>query len=446
MEHNTFHGTLSVDTDICIGCSHCMRVCPTEALRVKGGKALLYADWCIECGECFKVCPVRAIQVRDDDFSEAQTYDERVILVPAVFYTQFPKSLTPDIVDEILSDMGFTNIVTVEQSVDSLVSEINTYVDNAPEKPIISCFCPAVIRLIQVRFPALLDRIMLMLPPLEITAMYYHKKHKEAYGDDKSIGIFYITPCIAKTAAIKSPIGGYSSPITGVLNMDFVYNKVMAAYKSKSYSGRTITASKEISSRGVLWPTTGGESSFIEGSALAIDGLYNVIEFLERLEDEELGEGLDYIELRICDESCAGGILTQSNRFVMADTLRKKAKTKECTHSLTSDYKRIISENFKIDSIEPRSMIKYDKDINKAIKKMEMARMLRDVLPDIDCGACGAPSCEALAADIVRDDAILSNCIFMQAIYEKEGSLKIEEAIELMEKVWGNERFINKRK
>lgn len=70
--------------------------------------------------------------------------------------------------------------------------------------------------------------------------------------------------------------------------------------------------------------------------------------------------------------------------------------------------------------------------------------MLRKILPDIDCGACGAPSCEALAADIVRDDASLNNCIFMQARFEKEGSLEVAEAIDLMERVWGKDRFINK--
>lgn len=104
------------------------------------------------------------------------------------------------------------------------------------------------------------------------------------------------------------------------------------------------------------------------------------------------------------------------------------------SHRLSEEYKQLCSAYIKMDAVEPRSMVKYDKDINVAIKKMEMAGMLRKILPDIDCGACGAPSCEALAADIVRDDASLNNCIFMQARFEKEGSLKVEEAVDLMEK------------
>ena len=109
----------------------------------------------------------------------------------------------------------------------------------------------------------------------------------------------------------------------------------------------------------------------------------------------------------------------QGNRFLVADNLREVAASAPGSHRLAGEYKQVCSASIKMDAVEPRSMVKYDKDINVAIKKMEMAGMLRKILPDIDCGACGAPSCEALAADIVRDDASLNNCIFMQARFEK---------------------------
>ena len=449
MEHDTFHKALEIQDDFCIGCSHCIKVCPTEALRVSGGKALLYAEWCIDCGRCFRVCPSRAIRVVDDDLDDILSYKYRVLLVPAVFYAQFEKKVPPGVINDILGDMGFSEICTVEQSADTLVEEINAYVRKAPAKPVISSFCPAVIRLIQVRFPSLIDHIMLLLPPIEVTAQYYVKKWQNSGGDPSELGVFYLTPCIAKIAAVKSPVGGYESPINGVINMDYVYNRVLHAFKNKKYPEQgkgTEAVNDAISSRGLRWPLTGGEASQIEGRALAIDGMTNVMDFLEKLEDEEIEEPIDYLELRGCDESCAGGILVQGNRFLVADNLRAEAAAAKDTHPLTGQYKQFCSASIKMDAVEPRSMVKYDKDINVAIKKMEAAGMLRKILPDIDCGACGAPSCEALAADIVRDDASLNNCIFMQARFEKEGSLQVGEAIDLMEKVWGKDRFVNKEK
>ena len=421
-----------------------MRVCPTEALRVYNGKAMLYADWCIDCGECFRVCEARAIRVMDDDFGRIYDYEYRVLMVPAVFFAQFDAEIPRDAIYHILGNMGFSEICTVEQGVDSLIAEMNKYVENA-DKPVISSFCPAVIRLIQVRFPSLVDKIMLLIPPLEITAQYYTQKFNRHNENPEDLGIFYVTPCIAKVAAVKAPVGGYVSPINGVINMDYIYNKVLLAYKNKSWKKSDVIINSEISSKGAVWPTTGGESRFIEGRSLAIDGMSNVIEFLERMEDEEI-VGVDFLELRGCDESCAGGILTQGNRFMAADYLRKICKNYPPTHSLFEEYEKSCSAYIRMDAVEPRSMIKYDKDIDVAIKKMEKARMLKEYLPDIDCGACGAPSCDALAADIVRDSASLNNCIFMQARFEREGSLSPEETIEIMEKIWGKDRFLNRNK
>ena len=99
-----------------------------------------------------------------------------------------------------------------------------------------------------------------------------------------------------------------------------------------------------------------------------------------------------------------------------------------------------------MDKIEPRSMVKYDKDIEAALVKMERARELKELFPGIDCGACGAPSCEALAEDIVRGQADVNSCIFLRTKYEKRGELSVEEAIRIMESIWGKERFDKRKK
>ncbi|MDO9679608.1 MAG: [Fe-Fe] hydrogenase large subunit C-terminal domain-containing protein [Bacteroidales bacterium] len=439
IRHSTYHRALEITENICIGCSHCIKVCPTEALRVAGGKAGIHADWCIDCGECYRACPTRAIRVMDDDFNKIFDYKHRVLLVPSVFFAQFSESVSRESIYNIIGELGFTEVCAVEQSVDSLIDEINEYV-KAEEKPVISSFCPAVIRLIQVRFPSLVDHIMKLLPPIEITAQYYKKRFERDGISERDYGIFYLTPCIGKIAAVKSPVGGYTSPIHGVINMDFFYNKVYLAYKQRIPITTTIIINSELSSKGVLFPTTGGESSHIKGKSLAIDGMKNVIDFLEMLENEEI-KNVDFLEIRACDESCAGGILSHRNRFLTADSLRNYATKTPETHKLVEDYKNYCSAVVHMDKIEPRSMVKYDRDIEVAIKKMENARELKEMFPGIDCGACGAPSCEALAEDVVRGQADINACIFLRTIFEKRGEITIKEAIKIMEDIWGKERF-----
>lgn len=64
-----------------------------------------------------------------------------------------------------------------------------------------------------------------------------------------------------------------------------------------------------------------------------------------------------------------------------------------------------------IDDIKPKNVMKLDSDIRVAINKMDMIEQIYKQLPGIDCGTCGAPSCRALAEDIVRGEASIDDCI-----------------------------------
>ena len=445
MEQKNNGHALEINADVCVGCSHCMRVCPTEALRVVGGKAMMFSDWCVDCGECFRVCPSRAIRIADDDINQIFQYKYRILLIPTVFLGQFPNKISLEEINDFLCEMGFTEVCAVEQSADLLQSALNEYIAAHP-KPVISSFCPAVIRLIQVRFPVLVDHIMQLIPPLEITAQYYKRSFEQKGIPPEELGIFYVTPCAAKIAAIKATIGGYTSPINGVINMDHLYNKVYLAYKNKKIKLNTDSAPKTnsaLSANGIYWPMTGGEAAHINGRALAIDGIANVIEFLEKLENDEI-KGVDFLELRACDESCAGGILTHGNRFLAVERLKEIAASAPKRHELTKDYQKICSAHIPMQPVEPRSMVKYDLNIKIALEKMGEAQKLKGLLPGIDCGACGAPSCEALAEDVVCRGASINSCIFMRTRFEKKNMISLETGMEIMEQIWGKERFSDK--
>lgn len=57
----------------CVACGACAKVCPREAISVKGGvRAAVDRDRCIGCGLCVKTCPAGIIQKVERSLHEAE--------------------------------------------------------------------------------------------------------------------------------------------------------------------------------------------------------------------------------------------------------------------------------------------------------------------------------------------------------------------------------------
>ncbi len=418
---------------------------PLKLSGLEQGKAILYENRCVDCGECFKVCPVKAINIDHDDFSRISTFKHRIALVPAVFIGQFPENISRELIYRAILACGFTQIYEVELGTILLVEQIRKYAEENPGiKPLISSFCPAIIRLIQVKFPSLVNNIMLLKPPLDITALYCRKLLTDQGVNPAEVGVFYFTPCAAKIAAIKSPVGEDYSMITGVINMDFIYNKVNKIIKNGLLMDEIPVPNLPLPGYAVRWTLTHGESDNIPGRCLAIDEIHNVIEFLEKVENEEISD-IDFLELRACDESCAGGALNTTNRFLITERLRKKQPEIESIDNNTvvgiHQYEEYLQRRIFIKEIKPRSMMKLDEDMAEAMRKMDKVQMLMQVLPKTDCGACGSPNCQAFANDIVQGEASIRQCIFVQKSREHTGELTPEESLQILKEIWGNDKF-----
>jgi len=442
MDNSFFFHALKVNEDACIGCSHCMNACPTEAIRIWNGKANIDDNKCIDCGECYRVCPVNAIYVEENEFESIFNYKYRVALFPSVFIGQFSEKISANEIYSELHELGFTHVFEVERAVEILNAEIlNAQKNTELELPVISSFCPAIIRLIQVKFPSLVDNILKLGTPSDIAAQYFKKKLIDQGIPESEIGLFYITPCAAKIAAIKSPVGEEKSIVNGAINMNSLFNRVYRNIKNRKTENCIIPEASMLYEYEVLWTLTKGESSRVNGRALAIDGISNVMEFLEKIENEEVSK-VDYLECRACKEGCAGGILNTQNRFLIVERLHKRIEKAKLSNlsiiqSGINNYADFLKQKMVLGNVEPRSMMSLDSDMGKAMLKMQEAQRIEEQLPGIDCGACGAPSCRALSEDIVKGDATQSHCVFVQKVLMKKGEINMDTAFSIIDKIWG---------
>lgn len=447
----TFYHAIDIDDSLCIGCSRCLRVCPTEAIRIRKGKAYIQESRCIDCGKCHEVCTVKAVNVKQDDFENIYKYEHSVALLPSVFLGQFPQDMRVSRIYAALKDIGFRHVFEVESAAAIYAEAKHRYAkDNENKEPLISSFCPAIVRLIQIKYPALVDNIMPIKVPLDISAMFALKTLMKQGVPRESIGLFYITPCAAKIAAVKAPVGEEKSIIDGVINMDSLYNRVYKKIKEqgKDYIFPSLRTPR-LSADAILSTLTNGERRIcLAKRSYAIDGIENVMDFLDRIENEDV-EGVEFLELRACDQSCAGALFSCDNRFLCGERMYARARKtaeRERNGEMPRDremdeYKEYLIENSMVEPVKPRSMMVLDKDMSKALEKMERIERLKEYLPKIDCGVCGAPTCEAFASDVVCGNASLDECLFYQRHQEKLGKMTKEDCAAKMKSIWGEDRI-----
>src|SRR6056297_1671171 len=83
-----FH-SVTLDEEKCKGCTNCIKRCPTEAIRVRDGKARIINERCIDCGECIRVCPQHAKKAITDSYEMLKNFEYTVALPAPSFYAQF---------------------------------------------------------------------------------------------------------------------------------------------------------------------------------------------------------------------------------------------------------------------------------------------------------------------------------------------------------------------
>ena len=409
-----FYTSVRLDADRCKGCINCIKRCPTQAIRVRNGKAVITKEFCIDCGECIRICPHHAKLATYDSLSVLEQYEYTVALPAPSLYAQFNNLDDIDLVLTALKRMGFHDVYEVSGAAE-LVSEMSRkYVAEHKEQwPIISTACPSVVRLIRVRFPNLIEHLLPICAPVDLAAMLARKKAMGlTHLPSEKIGIIFLSPCPAKVTAKYSPLGIKHSEIDAVLAIKEVYPKLLHYMKESVDEVEELAMSGKI---GISWGSTGGEAAgLLTDNYLAADGIENVIRVLEDIEDQKF-TNLEFIELNACNGGCVGGVLTVENPFVAKVKLKRLRKYMPVARTRMKERK--MKEAYWNDSVEYEPVFKLGSDISESIAMVAKVEELLAKFPGLDCGSCGAPTCRALAEDVVRGVAKEQDCIHILREY-----------------------------
>ena len=404
-----FH-SVRLDADKCVGCTNCIKRCPTEAIRVRNKKAYIISDRCIDCGECIRVCPQHAKYAVMEHLEAKDNFKYKIALPAPALYGQFNNLENIDYVLTGLKKLGFDKVVEVSKAAEYISSATRMMMDTGSlKKPVISTACPAVVRLIRIRFPNLIENLLPFYAPVDFAARIAREEAMEETGlSDEDIGVFFISPCPAKRTAIKNPLGYSKSGVDGAIAMKEIYPQLV--HNMDKLKADELELLNDSGIIGVSWASSGGESAgLLKERYLAADGIRNVINVLEELEDEKLND-LDFIELNSCTGGCVGGVLTVENPFVAKARIQHLRKFMPV--SCNSIGNKYDLEDFGLtEEVTPSPAMKLADNVIKAMRMMTQLKEIEASLPGLDCGICGAPSCRALADDIVRGYAEEADCV-----------------------------------
>lgn len=405
-----YQHSVSLNVSKCRGCTHCLKHCPTEAIRIRGGHAVINAARCIDCGECIRVCPYNAKKASCDKLSDIPK-DKWKIAVPApALFGQFDNLDDIDYVLGGLLDYGFDDIFEVARSAEIVSDYTRRYMKKSDiAKPVISSACPVIERLISLRYPYLAGNLLPILPPMEIAAKEAKEnaisKHPGMTEDD--IATVFISPCPAKVSYVKNRSEGKRSNIDFVVSMSDIYFELLGVMKKK-------TQPVPVSRTGMIglgWASSGGEATAVfNDKYLAADGIENVMRVLEEMDNGSFPE-LEFVELDACPGGCVGGVMTVANPFIAKARLQSLRRYLPVSQNWASDNDGTVPDEISVKEKIEYKPVSLGESMDKSIKMMSEMEKIRKRLPGIDCGSCGAPTCSAFASDVVRGDATIEECI-----------------------------------
>ena len=396
-----------------------MKICPTRAIRVHDGLAHVNRHKCIDCGACLDACTSHAVGVRTSRTSDLKDFKYTVALPSLTLYTQFGRDAHPGQVQRALRTIGFDACYDVSLMCDMVGHATDAYLaEHHGPWPLISVTCPAVVRLVQIRYADLLPHLVRIETPRELAAKLCRRRASARLGlAPEQIGIFYVSPCAAMIHSITDPVGLGESNLDGAFSISELYGPLLKAIKADHGSEEDT----HLSLAGLSWAQAGGEIyGMRNANTMMVTGLRDVLRVFDRIESGVFRD-VDFIEASICADGCLSGQLTVEGRYAARRSLRQiahrlrdeSAVSQEEVHRLMHEHFFELEQEVRARGVEPV------RDLRQAVISRRERVALRARLPGKNCGACGAPDCDVLAEDIQHGEADLGDCPMVRlASYE----------------------------
>jgi len=389
----------------CKRCYSCVRRCPAKAIRVEGGQAQVIAERCIACGYCVKVCPQKAKKIRDGITHtwELLAGEKPVIALLAPSFAAAFVEVRPLQIVSSLRLLGFRQVWEVALGADGVAQQYAELVQKDVMPIVISSACPAVVNYIEKYYPELL----LVLAPIVSPMIALGRLIRQKYVPDSRI--VFIGPCIAKKKEMSD------AKVAEIIDEVLTFEELLVMLDSADIDPAVQEdgcLDNPDAGVGRVFPLSGG---LLETAALAYGVLHDeitVTEGRDRVLEAIAKTAEGKIEARFLDllfcEGCINGpqMANALSVFIRRDKVisyYKQGNRGPATVKLFDEVD--LRREF---TLEPLTTPTPTEEEIRRVLAVTGKFLLED---ELNCGACGYPSCREKAIAVLQGFAEAEMCL-----------------------------------
>ncbi|MGN0371841.1 MAG: [Fe-Fe] hydrogenase large subunit C-terminal domain-containing protein [Enterocloster sp.] len=409
----------------CKHCYKCVRYCEVKAIQVKDERAVIMPDKCILCGHCLKICPQSAKTLKSDlDMVKGMLrYGNRVVVSLAPAYMGLLKYKTIGQVRAALLRLGFEDVRETSEGAAYVTAEYTRLLREHRMENIITTCCPSVNDLIEIYYPELVPYLAPVMSPM----IAHGKLLKEELGQD--VKVVFVGPCIAKKKESMDP--RHSQYIDAVLNFNDI-NKWLDEEEIVIGDCSDMPFTRFDPKVNRLYPVSNGVVSSVLATEAESDGYRkfyvhgetNCIDLCRSMARGEISGC--FIEMNMCSGGCIkgptvndGSISRFKVKLDMEESITREPVEEKCLASVLGK----LSFRKEFMDRSPKDPMPTEEQIREILRKTNKTKPE----DELNCGACGYPTCREKAIAVFQNKAEVTMCIpFMHEKAESMSNLVME--------------------
>ena len=399
----------------CRDCYRCVRTCPVKAVRVQNGQAQIVPELCIACASCVRACPQGAKVVRDDRAAVRQAIAGGRTVVASVAPSA-PAYFGIGVFSQMeaaLQALGFAAAGETAFGAEMVGIAHRDVVDREPARhPVIASACPVVVNLIERYYPDLIPHLAPLVSPMVAHGRWLRHKH----GRDSMV--VFIGPCIAKKAEASDDAvaGAIDAALTFTELEEWLRDEGVAVPSDEPPAEPVLRANAR------LFPVEGGlvgtanlDTDLLTSHVVTTSGLEACEDVLRGIRSGQLAACM--VELMACEGGCINGPAMEelgrpergpalgSGIYIARQRVIDYASRRQPQPLPTRAEWPTLERAYEDRSV---SMAEFSE-----AQIVEVLRRVDKYAPEdeLNCGACGYPTCREKAVATLRGMAEATMCI-----------------------------------